>query len=110
MRALTFTPGARGELTFARSGPDYIEAAVLSANTNVSVPIPAGARFVLFSSTGDFYSKPSAAGSTTAAVPTVTTTTGAASECNPGHWSLDGYLSIGVIAPATCIVTLTFYA
>jgi len=108
--SLVFRPGGRGEITYARKAPTYIEAVVLSANANQTVQRPATSNFVLFSSTGDFYAKADTGVAAAAAVPSVTTSDGSASELNPGHYSLDGGInSIGLISPNACIVTLAFY-
>ena len=97
--------GANGEQTFARSAPRHIDSRVLAANVAESHTVPAGAKFVLFSSDGDFYARPDA----TAAIPADDVTDGSGSEINPVAWDLTGVSAIGLIASATRIVTLSFY-
>ncbi len=97
--------GANGELTFARSAPNYIDARVLAANAAETHTVPAGAAFVIFSSDGDFYARPN----TAAAVPGADVTDGSASELNPVIWDLAGVTSISLVAAAARIVTLSFY-
>ncbi len=97
--------GANGELIFARSAPQYIDARVLSANTAESHTVPDGASFVVFSSDGDFYARPNAE----PAVPASAVEDGSAGELNPVIWDLDGVASIGLVATEARVVTLTFY-
>jgi hypothetical protein len=106
MHALTFKPGANGELTFARRAPNYVDAEVLAANTAASHTVPTGAKFVIFSSDGDFYARPNA----DPAVPAQAVADGSAGELNPTIWDLNGVTTIRLVAAATRIVTLTFYA
>src|SRR5262245_55100328 len=87
----------------ARRVPGYVDARVLAAGTNETHTVPGGADVVFFNGDGPFYAKPNGA----AAVPAGDITDGTASELNPGCWSLDGVTSIGLIASATRIVTLS---
>lgn len=89
-----------------RAAPGYTDARVLAANTAESQTVPTGARFVIFSSTCNFYAHPSA----TATVPAADTTNGTSSELNPAGWGLAGVTTISVIADATCTVTMSFYS
>ncbi len=98
-------PGANGEQTFARSAPTYVDARVLAPNAAETHTVPAGAKFVIFGSDGDFYAKPNAS----AAVPGTDLTDGSASELNPVIWDLNGVTSIGLVAGAARVVTLSFY-
>ena len=106
MNVLTMKSGANGEMTFARSAPGHIDARALAANAAESHTVPAGAKFVIFGSDGDFYARPNG----TAAVPGGDVTDGSGSELNPVIWDLKGVTSIGLIASAVRVVTLTFYA
>ena len=102
----TLLPGGGSHRdAFARHAPSHVDARVLTANTNESHTVPAGARVVVFSATGDFYAEPGG----TAAVPAADVTDGSASELNPTQWNLDGVTSIGLIAPAATTITLSFY-
>lgn len=89
-----------------RPAPTYVDARVLAANTAETQAVPTTARWVLFSSTCNFYANPS----TTATVP-ADTTNGTASELNPAAWYLGvgTVTSISVIADATCVITMSFY-
>ena len=89
----------------SRPPSDTVNALALSASSAESMTVPAGAKFVIFSKTADFYAKPNA----TAAVG-VDTTDGSASELNPASWMLDGVSTIGVISAATCIISFAFYS
>jgi hypothetical protein len=111
MKTMTFAQGGRGELTFARPFSDYIVAVVLLAAAAEGIEIPAGARFVVFNSTGDFYAVlSSVAVPKVAAVPSATVDDGSASELNPGHWSVAGYDGISIAVPDDCVVTMSFYS
>lgn len=97
-------PDGRGNLD-AIPFPTYVDARALGIAANEDHAIPAGAKYVIFSSTADFYAKIGG----TAAIP-VDVTDGSASELNPivRHIS-DSATTIGLIAPAACEVTMSFY-
>jgi hypothetical protein len=81
-----------------------VYASVLAANVAEVVTVPAGANYVLFTSTANVYVNFGAA----AAVPS-TEVTGTASVLNPGMRALDSALTIGLISAETCIVTMEFW-
>lgn len=89
-----------------RPAPSYIDARVLAANTVESHTMPANARFVLFSSTCNFYVNPNG----TAAVPAADVTDGTGSELNPAayYWTTPP-TSLSMIAPTACVVTMAIY-
>lgn len=89
---------------FAMPQSDHIDAVDLGINTAESISIPDEARFVLFASTGDFYLK----FDDTAAVPG-DVTDGSASELNPTMRYLKGHTTIGLISPAACVVTVSYF-
>lgn len=96
--------------TLIRAVPASVMARVLAASTAETITAPAGARFVLFSSTCDFYALTGG----TATVPSADVTNGSASELNPAAYALYGSAgevsSISVITSATsCILTAAFY-
>jgi hypothetical protein len=82
----------------------HVDGRALVKNVAESISVPFGARYVLFSSTGDFYAKVDG----TAAV--ATDVSGTASELNPTlrRLALD-QATIGVIAPTNIKMTLTWY-
>lgn len=86
---------------------DHIDVRVLAANTAEQHSVPAGARFVVFSATGDFYAKPDGGA---IAVPSADVADGSAPELNPLSRSVESVTNISLIAPAACTVTLAFYA
>jgi len=90
---------------FALPFSDSVNARALAANTAESMTVPAGANYVAFSATGDFYVNVG----TTATVPG-DVTDGAGSELNPTIRALNGAGTISIIAPATCVVTAAFYS
>lgn len=92
--------------SFSVQAPTYIDARVLAATTNESHTIPSGAKWVVFSADGDFYALVGG----TAAIPGADVTDGTASQLNPTVWYLEGETAIGLIASATRVVTMAFYA
>lgn len=94
----------RGDLD-AIPFPTYVDARALGIAINEDHTIPTGAKYVIFSATADFYAKIGG----TAAIP-VDVTDGSGSELNPivRHIS-DSATTIGLIAPAACEVTMSFY-
>jgi hypothetical protein len=106
MKRLSVVQDSNKQVASGINAPDYIDARVLAANVAKVHTIPTNAVFVLFSSTSDFYVNYDAA----AAVPATDVTSGAGSELNPTLRKIDGLSTIGLIAPATCVVTLCFFA
>lgn len=96
---------ANGQNMFALPAPDYVLSRLLAASTAESFTVPAGARFVVFSATADFYANYS----TTATVPG-DVTDGSASELNPSVRDIQGVSAISIISAATPIVTAAFYS
>jgi hypothetical protein len=86
--------------------PNYVDARVLAANVAESHTVPTGAKKVLFSATGNIYVKFGG----TAAVPAADVTDGTASMLNPVLVEIDYATTIGIIAPADCVCTLSFFA
>lgn len=87
-----------------RLAPAYVDARSLAASVAESQTVPATSRFVVFSSTCNFYANPT----TTATIPG-DVTNGSASELNPAAWYVEGVATISVIAPVACVVTFSFY-
>lgn len=86
--------------------PDNVQVCV-AGTTAKSVTVPAGAEFVVFSSSGDF----AADGYKTAVAYTADNTAGTASEMNPSVRHVEGVTTISVIAAvANTYVTLSFYS
>ena len=95
-----------GNLAYALRPATCVLARSLAANTAESVTVPSGARFALFSCTGDFYANYT----TTATVPGDTAISDAtASELNPSMRFISGVTTISVIAPAICVLTVAFW-
>jgi hypothetical protein len=87
------------------NAPDYNDARVLAANVVESHTVPAGAKKVSFSATGNFYARFYG----TAAVPAADVTDGTGSELNPGLRTLENVTAISLISPVACTVTMAFY-
>ena len=106
---LTFLEGypyGSNRAALAPPASDHVDARVLAAGVAETHTVPAGARYVVFSATADFYAKFGAA----AAVPAADVTNGTASALNPTQRRIpDGATTIGLIAPAACVVTLSFW-
>lgn len=94
-----------GENLYALPAAGYVLSRALAANVAESFTVPAGARFVVFSATGDFYANYA----TTATVP-ANVTDGTAAELNPSVRAIKGVTTISVISAATPTVTASFYS
>lgn len=111
MRQLNFGTDKDGNHSYHLPAPDatQVMARSLAASTAESITVPAGAKYVVFSATADFYANYS----TTATVP-LDTTDGSASELNPTGRIVGGLIpaisTISVISADACIVTASFYA
>lgn len=91
--------------TLIRNRPAYVNARSLAANVNEDTTVPTGAKKVIFSATCNFYAKSGGSATVPGDV-----TNGSASELNPAAWSLDaGITTIGLISPAACVVTISYY-
>lgn len=106
MRPIRTAGEESGKHSFLLPAPDHVDARVLGVESPVSVTVPAGARYVIFSASATFYVRWTG----TAATPVGAVSDGSASEMNPGARSLDGVSSFSVVAPAGAIVTMAFYA
>lgn len=84
---------------------NYVLSKSLAAGVAESFTVPAGAEYVIFSATGDFYAKANG----TATVPG-DVTDGTASELNPTARSCSPAGTISVISSAAVVVTAAFYA
>lgn len=102
-----FYPGGHFEPKdiFARKPSGHTDARVLAAGVAETHTPPAGANYVLFSGSADFYARPNA----DPVVPSSDVTDGSAGELNPTIWSLEGVTTIRLIAGVEAIVTLSFY-
>ena len=106
MRNLTVAIDGNIEFpTWCRRPSDYVNARSLAAGVAEDTTVPAGAGKVLFSCTGNFYAK---MGTGSAAVPG-DVADGTAAELNPGGWVVTAGDVISVIAPAICVLTLSYY-
>ncbi len=96
---------AMGRQIAVISRSDSSHAVLLSAGQARTVSVPSGARAVLFSATGDFWTRFNGA----AAVPTANILDGTACELNPVGRDVTGVSVIGVAAAAACTINLVFY-
>ena len=106
MKTLTQTKTANAEQVDAIVFTDQVDVRVLAASTAETHTIPTGAKTVFFSATDNFY----VSAFETATVPSVDVTDGTGSELNPLQRSVVGITSISIIAPATTVVTMSFYS
>jgi hypothetical protein len=91
--------------SFALRGKTWIDARVLAASTEEQHTVPAKASHVVFSANNDFYVNYDA----TAAVPGADVTDGSAAELNPTVRLVSDVTTLHLIAPASTIVTMTFF-
>lgn len=95
-----------GQSTFAVPFSDTINVQTLAPTVAESVTIPSGAKYVVFSSSADFYARINAA----ATIPVGDVTDGSGSEMNPSIRQLRDVTTLSVISPSACTITLAFYA
>lgn len=77
----------------------------LAAGQAKAVPVPQGARRVFVNATADVWVQYGAA----ATLPTGDVLDGTAPELNPATRIVAGIASLGLVAPADCMVSLVFY-
>lgn len=103
-----FTNNVPGRAVFAPFQSDTY-ALVLAANTQKQMAIPTGAKWVVFSSTANFYCKIGAS-TDTVVVPSVDITNATAGELNPEARGVpDGATHISCISSEACTITMMFY-
>lgn len=102
-------PNGAGRGALAPAPADHIDAIVLAAGEAQAHPAPTGSRWALFSFTQDVFVRFGAA-AVAVAVPTASTTDGAAGELNPAARRIpDGVTHIGLISPDDCSGSIAFY-
>lgn len=84
---------------------NYTLVLLLSAGVSKAVTVPAEARVVLFSATGNFW----LSADSTPAVPAADILDGTAPELNPSGRAVRAGQTLGLVAPAACTVSLSFY-
>ncbi len=84
----------------------YVNAYVLAAGQPQTVIVPAGARIAMFSFTDNFYANFQGG---VAAVPSANIINGSSSELNPINRDVSKCTSFSVIAPGTCILTISYF-
>lgn len=111
-------PANSGRLQFAPSVSDHVVDVVLAVDAMTRIPIPAEARFAVFSFDGDIRMKLGDA-ATIFALPVVTSSGGEGSELNPQARRLRqlssaapaaGATHICLRAPQACSGSVSFYA
>lgn len=92
---------------------DWVDARVLAASTAEAhtVPTQGGktAKFVVFSSTDNFYAKYNKTAAAAVATVPGDTTDGTAAELNPTIRYLNDVVEISLVSAATPVVTMRFY-
>lgn len=90
-----------------RPAPSYIDVRSLAAGVAESHTFPSNTRFVIFSSTCDWYANPNG----TAAVPAADVTDGTGSELNPAayYWNSPPGSAFSMISASACTVTMAVY-
>lgn len=84
---------------------DHTHALLLSPGVSKAVTVPPDARVALFSATGNFWLSADNA----PAVPTLDILDGTAPELNPSGRAVRAGQTLGLVAPAACTVSLSFY-
>jgi len=80
---------------------------VLAAGVAQAVTVPAGAKYVMYSATGDFWTEE---GNATPAVPVATPGADSLIELNPdSRFITPGTIQIGLVAAAAATVQVAFY-
>lgn len=106
MEKLIIQSGGDGHNTFAIKGSDTIYH-YNDSTTATTVTVPTGAKFALFSSTGDFFARWSG----TAAVPAGDVSDGTGSECNPIVRSVEAGDTFSIVAAsADTLISIAFYS
>lgn len=96
---------AMGRRTDALNAPDCCLVVMLSAGVPKQVAVPSGAAVMLASCTGLFWVRYGGP----AVLPTADILDGTAPELNPAARSVAGLSSLGLVAPADCVLNLSFY-
>lgn len=106
-RPATLRPFFAGQGEVPRMIPQSVMSRSLAASTAEDITPPTGAKYVIFSATGDVFVNPYA----TATVPG-DVTDGTASELNPSGYQFNPneLPTFSVISPAACVITAAFYA
>ena len=105
MKSLSIYTEAARQIVYNSS--DYVNAYVLSAFTTATVTIPTGATIAAFSATAPFYA--TFGTTSTTVVPTANITNGTGAVLNPTIRSINGITVIGLVAPTSAVVTVSYY-
>lgn len=106
MKSFYISTDVNGKSTYSIPFSDFINVHTLDAGIAETVTIPEGAKFILFSSSSDFYARVNG----TASIPVNDVVDGSGSELNPVIRSLSGVDSLSVIAPFDCRLSMSFYS
>lgn len=105
MKKLTFISGLNGLPSNIAQASSYVDARVLdNLNTAETVTVPAGAKSVVFSTTGNFYANFNGG---TAVAPVADVTDGSASEVNPIAVGLFNIATFSIVAANLTAQTVT---
>lgn len=105
MLSLQTQQDAMGRMTDLIPVSDSSMALILAAGVGKQVTVPAGARNVLFSATGNFWLDSRGP----ATLPTGDVLNGSAPELNPSGRMVQPGQTLGLVAPAACAVNLCFF-
>lgn len=105
MQSFQILDDVMGKTTSVIPASNYSNALLLSAGVAKTVTVPADARVVLFSATGNFWLRVGGV----PAVPTADILDGTAPELNPAGRAIKPGQTLGFVAPAGCAVSLSFY-
>lgn len=105
MHALITAEDAMGRRTDVLATSTMVLNVFLIAGAAKLIPVPPGARHVLFSATGNFWVRFGGA----VALPVSDIIDGSGPELNPAARTVDAIAALGMVAPADCAVSLAFY-
>lgn len=103
--SLIHCPDAMGTPTGVITAPGHVMAVTLAAGVAKQVTVPAGAKAALFSGSDLFWARVGGA----AAVPNGDILDGSAPELMPAARQVSPGQTIGLAAPAACVVSISFY-
>jgi hypothetical protein len=105
MQSLEIQDDALGNRTEVISLSDCCYLLALAGGVGKTVSVPAQARAVLFSATGNFWLSLNGL----PALPTADILDGSAPSLNPGARAVRPGQVLGLVAPSACLVNLAFY-
>lgn len=97
--------------SLAWTASDYVDSYVISAGdaNAVAVTVPSGAKYAVFSATGNFYALFKNTATATVSLPVTNVTNGNAAMLNPAAARVDQLTNFSIAVPAACTVVIAWY-